>query len=209
MKLSNIDFSKIKLPEVVDVIKNQMAHGVVRFTDLKTTAPTSENINTFNQVEDRFVIPYSIQKVFDHYVSMNPANVWKRRELIGYEFCVDKNTGEVFYHDDNYPGGKEGQVLYIPLNILGVKRICVAQEIIRIDPENYNITFSYIEGGMTKGTQSMQFNKISETETELVHFSYFKGVSAFRDKFYPFFHTMIVKKMHESVLDSINGNIIP
>ena len=203
MKLSNIDLSKIKLPQVVKVINNQMAQGAVYFTDLKTTAPTSENIDSYRKVTDRFVIPFPIEKVFAHYLTMNPSNVWKQGGLLGYECCLDKNTGEVYYNGDPYPGVKVGHILYMQSNLWGMHTLCMAQEIIRVDLENYNITFSYTDWGMTKGTQSMQFNKISDSQTVLIHLAHYKGVSSFRDIFYPFFHSMIMRKLHQSVLETL------
>ena len=200
MKLSEIDFSKIKIPLVIDLIKTQMANGVVNFMDLKSTAPDENDIANFNTVEDSYLVNNSLEKVFNHYLTANPSKAWSGGKLVGFGFGLDKNTDEVFYPGADYPGAKEGQVLYIYMSFWGLKKIAVAQELIKIDPENHTIIFSYVEGGMTSGMQVMQFSSSTENRTKIVHTSYFKGVSAFRDKYlYPYFHSKVVGKFHENL----------
>ena len=204
MKLSNIDFSKLKFSLLKKLLRDQMAAGVVEFTDLKSTVPSKGNLDSFGYVEDSFYIDHPIKKVFNHYKYANPNEAWKGGNWIAFGLAVDKNSGAIYYPGDDYPGGKVGQVLYLHSTIFGLKKLCMAQEIITIDEENYLIEFSYIEKGMTTGIQIMQFSKVNENQTKITHISRFKGVSRFRDTYlYPYFHSKIVRKFHGNLKRSL------
>ena len=204
MKLSQIDFSKIRIPLVVSLIQNQISNGITDFSDLQSTAPNQSEISTFNKVDDTYYLNHPIKKTFNHYLSANPSQAWKGGSLVSFGLGLDKNSGAVFYPGEEYPGAKEGQVMYIYLSFWGLKKICMAQEIIKIDPVKNTIVFSYVQGGMTNGMQVMQFSTMGENKTKIVHTSYFKGVSRFRDQFlYPYFHSKVVSRFHENLLASI------
>lgn len=206
MKLSQIDFSKIKIPLVIDLIQNQIGNGVINFQDLKSTAPTEDEIESFNTIEDTYFVNQSIEKVFNHYLTANPSKAWSGGKLVGFGFGLNKNTDEVYYPGEGYPGAAEGQVLYIYMSFWGLKEIAVAQELIEVNQKEHRIVFSYVEGGMTSGMQTMQFSSSTENQTKIVHTSYFKGVSAFRDKYlYPYFHRKVVGRFHENLREAMRS----
>lgn len=204
MELSNIDFSKISQPLVVRVIKAQIAKGCLLFTDLHHTIPNSAELPSFNKVVDEFIVPFNIDKVFSHYINSNPAIAWDGGKLVAFGLGIDKSTGAIFYHGEDYPCAKVGHVFYIHLNIWGLQKRCMAQEITTIDGNNYKLAFSYVEGGPTRGMQEIQFEKIAENETKIIHTSYFKGASKFSDAYlYPYFHSLVVKEFHENLKKSL------
>ena len=204
MELSNIDFSKISQPLVVRVIKTQIAKGCLLFTDLKSTTPTSSELPNYNKVVDELIIPHPIDTVFNHYISSNPATAWDGGELVKFGLGVDKTSGAIFYPGEHYPGAQIGHILYIHLNIWGLKKICMAQEITKIDKKSHSIVFSYVEGGETEGMQEIQFERISANKTRVIHTSYFKGKSKLRDALlYPYFHSLIVSKFHYNLSRSL------
>ena len=204
MKLSNIDFSKIKFRLLEKLLKDQLSYGVDDFKELKSTVPSKADLKDFGFVKDEFFVDHPIEKVFHHYQFSNPDEAWKGGDWVAFGLAVDKNSGEIFYPGDDYPGGKVGQVLYLHSTIFGLKKLCMAQEIVTIDPTKFLIEFSYIEKGMTTGIQIIQFSKESENKTKITHTSHFKGVSKFRDTYlYPYFHSKIVGKFHENLKRSI------
>lgn len=204
MKLSEINYSKIKLPLVAQLLKAQQAAGVNHFADLVSTRPTKDTIADHNVVADTFTIPAAFDVVFDHYLSADPSKAWAGGTLVQFGLALNKNNGEVYYPNAPYPGAEEGHVFYIHLNILGLKKICMGQEIVEINRDKGVIVFSYIEGGKTDGMQEMKFESLSNGQTRIVHTSYFKGVSPFRDKYlYPFFHSMVVRRFHENLAASL------
>ncbi|UTW66652.1 hypothetical protein KFE94_00645 [bacterium SCSIO 12643] len=203
MKLSDIDQSRLKFPLLRKLLQDQMDAGVVSFKDLKSTIPKDSNFDQHGLVQDEFIASAGITEVFDHYIQADPNIAWNSGGWVSFGLALNKNSGEVYYPGDDFPGAQVGQVYYIHLVILGLKKLCMSQEIVKIDRENFQIVFSYIENGMTAGIQEIQFEPHSSGQTKVIHSSYFKGVSTFRDKFYPYFHSMIVSKFHENVIRSL------
>jgi hypothetical protein len=204
MKLSDIDFSRLKFPKLKELIRNQMESGVVEFTDLNSTVPKKSDLDTYGFVADEFFVDHPIEVVFNHYKTANPNEAWDGGSLISLGLGIDKNTGEIFYPNESYPGFKVGQVLYLHSSIWGLKKLSMAQEIVTMDDPNFLIEFSYIENGLTAGIQIMQFSEINKNRTKISHVSRFKGVNRFRDKYlYPYFHSKLVSKFHANLKRSL------
>ncbi len=204
MRLSQIDFSKVPRPILIETIKKQIASGVDDFQQIKSTQPSTVNKPNFHVVTDTFKVDRNIETVFNHYISSNPSQSWDGGDLVAFGLAIDKNNGKVYYPNQDYPGLKVGQVFYIYMNLLGLKKIGVGQEIIKTDLHTHTIIFSYIEGGLSQGMQEIIFSPVSNTETRIDHTSYYKGKSWFRDKYlYPYFHSLVVKKFHENLKKSL------
>ena len=203
MYLKNIDQSKLKFKLLKKLVQTQINSGVLLFTDLESTVPNAIEIEGYGYVKDQFEFDFDIETVYNKYKTSNPKDTWNSGGLISFGFALDKNNGEIYYPGDFYPGARVGQVLYLHSRILGMKELCMAQELITVDDKNYTIIFSYIKDGMTKGIQEIKFDPINDQKTRVTHVSRFKGVSSFRDKFYPFFHSMIISKFHENMIRSL------
>ena len=203
MYLKDLDQSRMAFPKLKELLHDQMEAGVITLQDLKSTVPNPEDLPTYGYVRDDYVFNHPIKKVFDHYKTADPNKSWGTSGLVAFALALDKNTNEVYYPGDPYTGAKVGQVFYIHCDIFGLKRICVSQEIVKVDDRSKEIVFSYIEGGMTAGTQEIKFTELGPNQTQVTHISNFKGVSPFRDKFYPFFHSMIVGKFHGNLKASL------
>ena len=204
MNLKDINFSKLKYPLLKKLLRTQMAAGVLEFTDLKSTVPKESDLPNYGFVEDEYFVNHPIKKVFNHYRNTNPTEAWKGGNWIAFGLAVDKNTEAIYYPGDDYLGGEVGHVLYLHSTIFGIKRICMAQEIVTIDEAKNLIEFSYVEKGMTAGIQIMQFSEVNENRTKISHISRFKGVSKFRDTYlYPYFHSKIVGKFHGNMERSL------
>lgn len=204
MLLSSINHSLIKLALVSSLIHQQQANGAKEFTDLKSTRPSEQNIGLYHTVTDEYIVDAPLKKVFNHYVSANPSEAWSGGDLVQFGLALSKNTGEVFYPGSDYPGAELGHVFYIHVSFWGLKKLCMAHEIVEVDQDKGRIVFSYIEGGQTEGMQEMTFEELDNQTTKITHTSTFKGLSAFRDKYlYPYFHSMIVSRFHENLAASL------
>ena len=145
MKLKDIQQSKLKFPLLKKLLQEQMAAGVVEFKDLKSTVPKQSELKAYGFVEDHFIARGNIKDVFNSYLDADPNEAWNSGGWVSFGMALDKNSGAVYYPGDDFPGTKVGQVLYIHTVILGLKKLCMAQEIVKIDHQNFHIVFSYIE----------------------------------------------------------------
>ena len=205
MYLKDVDQSKLEFPLLKKLIRDQINAGVVQFKDLKSTIPKNNSFEGYGVVEDHFEFDAPKDVVFDHYQLSDPNIAWKGGRTVAFGLGLDKNNGQIYYSGSPYPGAKVGHVLYIHCTILGLKKLCMAQELMVVDKEKGKVLFSYIEKGMTAGIQEILFTDLGNNKTRVTHISRFKGVSSFRDKFYPFFHSMIISKFHENLKASLNN----
>jgi hypothetical protein len=204
MYLNNIDQSRLRFSILKKLIATQISSGVTQFSDLISTQPSAKELDEYGFVEDSFTFNHPINSVFEHYVLSNPNDAWNSGGLISFGLALDKKSGEIYYPGDEYPGASVGQVMYFHSKILGLKEICMAQEIVTVSREKHLIEFSYIKEGMTSGIQQIFFKPLDDNLTRVTHISRFKGVSPFRDRFYPFFHSMIISKFHNNLKKTLN-----
>jgi hypothetical protein len=107
----------------------------------------------------------------------------------------------IFYKNDSIMGVDIGQIYFLKLKLmLGIFNIPVAFEIITVDEDNKIIEFSYIEGNKSIGVQQVKFIDHGDDQTEIIHTSYYKSDSHFRDKWmYPHFHKIIINDFHRNM----------
>lgn len=204
MNLLQIDYTKIRKPLLKETVRHQIANGVTEFSDIRTTAPTEDTILNFHKVVDVFYVNTPRDEVFRHYLHTNPYDSWNGGELVELAILIDKNNQTVYYPGDFYPGAEVGQVYYVHMNFFGLKKICVGQELVEINENSGIISFSYIEGGKSRGMQIMQFDTQGESTCKITHTSFFKSDSPFRDRFlYPYFHTLVVTRFHENMKSAL------
>ena len=83
---------------------------------------------------------------------------------------------------------------------MGLVKVPVAFEIITVDEKEKVIEFSYMDDNKSKGVQRIKYTTADNGKIKIVHTSYFKSNSRFRDKFmYPFFHKRIINSFHRNM----------
>jgi hypothetical protein len=120
---------------------------------------------------------------------------------------ISKRFNSVAYKDDvHMPEIDTGQVYFFDIRLLkGIFNIPAAFEITNIDPINELVEFSYLDGNKSLGKQTIQFYDNGNGETKIIHRSYFKSESAFRDRMlYPPLHTKFIKQFHRSIKQQIS-----
>jgi hypothetical protein len=91
----------------------------------------------------------------------------------------------------------------------GLFNIPVAFEIITIDQKKQIMEISYIDNNKSLGKQTIQFFDNGDGSTKIVHLSYFKSESAFRDSFlYPHFHNKFIREFHGNMKQLIRKNVL-
>ncbi len=117
-----------------------------------------------------------------------------------------RQADRINYADKPYFGLETGLIYYLNLKVLmGLYKLPVAFEILKVDEGQKIIEMSYLKGGKAQGKQIIQFIALKNGDTEIVHENYFRSESKFRDKYlYPFFHTRIINKFHHKIRKRIN-----
>ena len=204
LQMKDIDFGKIRFKEVKTLIETQMNNGVSSFEDLKETYFQGEDLSTHKIHEKEFFIKAPLDKVWDHYLTANPSEIWNG-DMINFALMVSENSNDIIYPGEPCPAAEPGQVFYVCLNIFAdILKLAVSHKIIGVDHENKIMTLSYVKGGETIGKQDIKLTSTVKGGTKITHTTHYKGQPGFREKYlYPFFHTKAIKEFHANMKNSL------
>jgi hypothetical protein len=202
--------SEVNLQKLPPKMKKKFVHSrytenIVTLNDLIPSCFNSDDSANYRFQKESFVIKDDINKVWRLYKSLNINDSYSGH-IVDFGFIYSKNEQSIIYLDDNnYEGMKEGQVIFISLNILGgAKKLMVAYEVTHIDESNKCIRFCYINNGISTGSQEIVLRRTENGFTKVTHNTAYKSESKFRDAFiYPIFHHLIVKELHANLIRSL------
>lgn len=201
--MKSIQLDKIPQKSIREFIQEQMDSGIKLLSDIKSTYVKGDDLSQYRLHEKIFHAEHSPQEVWNHYMNANPAEVWKGKTL-SFGLLVDKSNDSVMYIGEKYSEARVGQIFYINLFILGLVNVAVSHEIIEINPEDRYFELSYVKGSKSFGKQRISFVEAKNGSTDIIHTTYYKSDSDFRDKYvYPYFHTKVIGEYHENMRKSL------
>lgn len=204
--LSDVEFDKIDEETVVEYLYNQIENDVETFSEVEASLSPISSIKGFEFHEKEYLIKDSLEKVWVHYVYTNPMKAWNTSKF-HFGFMFSKRKNEMVYPNQNVEKVEIGQIVYLNLNLMKIKNIATAFEVITVDKEKCIIEFSYVDDNITQGKQQITFEQTSEGYTKIVHRSYFKSDSVLRDRyFYPYFHTRLTNAYHRNMKKLYSNN---
>jgi hypothetical protein len=168
------------------------------------------NEKDFHINQKEFHLKYNIANVWNCYRTLDPEKTWNKKS-IRFGLLISKCSNTVTYRKDlTYTIVDTGQVYFLNLRLLkGLFNIPVAFEIIDVDQNKQVVEFSYIDNNKSKGKQVLEFFDEGNGCTRIVHRSYFKSGSSFRDKFiYPMFHKKFIKEFHRDMIESLKDKSV-
>jgi hypothetical protein len=202
--MKKIDLKRIPQKSIVAFIQEQMDNSILSFSEVKSTYTKGEDLSQYLIHEEIYKIPHPPEKVWDHYMTANPNKVWKGK-MLSFGVMISKEDEEIMYFGEEYTKAKVGQVFYVEINVFGLKKVAVSHEIIAVDQDKMYFEISYIEGGKSAGKQRITFFRTGDGETRVVHTTYYKSDSVFRDRYiYPYFHTKAINEYHTNMMNSID-----
>lgn len=202
--MKSIEFERIPQKGIRNFIHEQMGKNVHSPSDIKSTYEKGQDLSSFLIHEEVFKLPFSPEKVWKHYMTANPTKVWNGK-MLSFGLMLSKYEDEIMYIGEDYSEAKTGQVFYLTINVLGgLIKVPVAHEIISIEPEKNYFELSYVDGSKSFGKQRIAFYRTGEGTTRIVHTTYYKSDSEFRDRYiYPYFHTKAISEYHHNMLTSL------
>ena len=203
--LDDINPELIKQKTVRKYIVNQLDENKHEFAEIQPSWTSNTDLSLYSKNEMSFLLNGNFKDIWLGYMSENPSNSWNGRK-VSFGVLLQKFPNDIFYNNDPISGIKYGQVYFLNLKILmGIWNIPVAFEIVTVDTTQKVLEFSYIKGNKSSGMQQIKFLDIGEGQTKIMHVSYFKSDSHFRDKWiYPFFHKKIVRDFHRNMRHLLN-----
>lgn len=204
--LSDINFDRIPFKKVRHYIKSQILQNVKSTDDLVPSYAKEITPDSCYKQVCTYVLPCSMEDSWNVYTTVKPNNAWNGRK-VRLGMLVDKIKQTIVYPGDICDIIDTGQVVYLNLRVLeGVTNVGVAFEVINIDKQAHMLEFSYLKGNKSLGKQQLHFSENPDGTTHLVHVSYFKSNSKFRDKFlYPYFHKRFTNEFHRNMAQSLES----
>jgi hypothetical protein len=201
-RVDSIDLSRITDRKVRNYLTHARNTDKNYLNDFKPSCNNESEISGYTVMKNSYLIKEKPENVWQIYKNTNMAKAWNGKMC---SFCVlfSKWTNQVLYKDDLIETSIDtGQVFFIDLKIFnGLYNLPVGVQVMKIDSLLHSFTFSYLEGGKSKGFQTIQLLNSGDGFTQIVHTSAFKSNSRFRDKhIYPFFHTKILNEFHHNIV---------
>ncbi|QIA09049.1 hypothetical protein [Draconibacterium halophilum] len=199
MYLTDVEFDKVGCLQVEHYVQGQIKNNNAKFSDVKPSLePTASTIG-FRFHEREYVVKDSLAKVWSHYVHTNPSIAWNASRF-SFGMLFSKSNNQLIYRNGHVDGIDPGQVIYLNLSVLKIKKLATAFEITTVDNKGKVIEFSYVEDNITHGKQQLSFSQTRKGFTKITHRTYFKSESVLRDHFlYPYFHTRLTNTYHRNM----------
>lgn len=175
------------------------------FSDIHPSCYRGQDMSSFSKNEMTFFLNGNFEDIWKGYMAASPSDSWNGRK-VSFGVLLQKFPNKIFYNRDTMDGLATGQVYFLNLKVMkGIYNLPVAFEIITVDTIQKLIEFSYIEGNKSSGIQQIQFLDAGSKQTKIMHISYFKSDSDFRDRWiYPPFHKKIVNDFHRNMRRLLN-----
>jgi hypothetical protein len=205
LMLDDIKPELIEQRTIRKYIEEQIDDDKHLFEEIRPSWNSEKELSDYSKNEMTFCLEGNFKDIWQGYLSENPSNSWNGRK-VSFGVLLQKFPNNIFYNHDPIMGIDTGQVYFLNLKVMmGIYNLPVAFEIITVDTTEKLIQFSYIEGNKSSGMQQIKFLDDGNDNTRILHISYFKSDSGFRDKIiYPFFHKKIVNDFHRNMRRLLN-----
>lgn len=197
----SINMEEIPQRKVRKYIVSRNIDKMSDFSSIKASCKREGIDSDFHMHQKEFNLEYDLLNVWDGYSNIDPRDTWGNQSL-QFGLMISKCTNTVVYvRNASHAAVDTGQVYFLNLKLLiGLFNIAVAFEVINVDQKLQVVEFSYIDNNKAKGKQIIEFYDNGNGSTRIVHRSYFKSESSFRDNLlYPLFHKKFIREFHKNM----------
>jgi len=200
MTISEIDFDKVTQKKVRNFLMEEENSGIELLMDIEPTMQTNSDTEGYRTHSKEYFLKDSLVKIWQHYIDTNPGDSWDGRK-VSFGMLFYKKENKIIYRNDHISPLDTGQVIFLNLKLMGgIANIAAVFEFITIDEVKRIIEFSYVDGNVTRGKQRMEFVETAKGYTRILHTSFYKSSSSFRDRvLYPFFHDKVSNEFHRNM----------
>ena len=195
--ISAADTKKLGYKKVVRFLKRL---DLRYFCDIQPSVNDGSDLSAFYFHNSVYTVNASVERVWETCLFASPENLWKGKTL-GLSCIYSKNSDKIFYRSQSRFDTLElNQVYFINIRIMPLFSIASALIVTKIDYDEKLIEFTYIEGNKSNGRQTVRLIANSDNETGIIHDTYYKSSSKFRDKrLYPLIHKKVINDLHKNI----------
>lgn len=195
-----IDFSRIRQKSVCKLLNKNSLRTLADLSKLVSYCYHPSDGKTYHKHLRSFLIEASVEKVWNTYKTIPPADTWNGR-MVSFGMMYSRRQNQLTFPEDDYTGIEAGQLIFLNLNLFAnLLHLAVGHEITGVFEDSKHIKICYVQNGASVGTQLIQLKKISDTQTEVLHETWYTSGSWLRDKLlYPVFHARAITEFHLNV----------
>lgn len=199
-KGSVIDFSRIKQPKVRALLQDNNLKTHDDLSKLRSLCYDPSDGKHYFKHTKSFLIHAALGEVWTAYKTISPQET-RKGGMVSFGLMYSRKQNQIMYPGDSYAGIEAGQIVFLNLNLLGrFIQLAVGHEITAVNENDKTIKICYLQNGASTGTQLIQLQESKEYQTEVVHETWYRSRSVFRDKvLYPGFHEKGLTEFHENV----------
>ena len=201
MSLSDADAEKLGYKKVVKYLKkNESRNNLHYFSEIQPSVNDSADMSRFYFHRGTYTIHAPVGQVWHTCMTASPANLWKGK-MLGLSCVYSANSDKISYRgDQQFDMPELHQIYFINLRMMRLFNVAAALMTTRIDDNEKLLEFTYIEGNKSTGKQTVRLVETGDGETEIVHETFYRSGSKFRDKrLYPRFHQIAITDLHEKI----------
>lgn len=197
---SGIDFLRIKQKSVHKLFRKNKLNTLADLSDLQSFCYDPNNGKQYRKHLKSFVIHASLDNVWRTYKTISPQETWNGA-MVSFGMMYSRKQKGITFPEDTYHGIEPGQLIFLNLNLFAnLAHLAVGHEVVDVYDDLRHIKICYVQNGASIGTQLIQLEKVSETETRVLHETWYTSGSWLRDKLlYPIFHTRAITEFHNNV----------
>jgi len=201
---TEINFNRIKQEKVKRLLVDNGLNSLQDLSKLKSLCYNATDGNHYFKHSKTFLFPAKIDAVWNAYKTTNPQHS-RDGSMVSFGMMYSRKRNEIMYLGDVYSGIEEGQIIFFNLNLFAnVVNMAVGHEITGVSENEKTIKICYLQNGASTGTQLIQLKEITGGQTQVVHDTWYRSGSIFRDKvLYPGFHTKGLTEFHNNVKQKI------
>lgn len=199
-EINGIDLLRVKQRSVHKLFARNKIKTLKNLADLQSFCYDPNNGRTFYKHVKSFRISAPLENVWRTYKTIPPQDTWRGR-MVSFGMMYSRQENHITFSNDAYAGLAPGQLIFLNLNLFANKaHLAVGHEVVDVLEDKKHIKICYVQNGASIGTQLIQLNKVTETETEVIHETWYTSGSWLRDKIlYPMFHARAITEFHTNV----------
>jgi len=199
--LSDADAKKLGYKKVVKYLKkNESRNNLHFFSEIQPSINDSNDMSRFYFHRGTYIVNAPVGQVWNTCMTVSPANLWKGK-MLKLSCVYSNNSDKISYRDDkDFDMLELHQVYFINLRMIRLFNVAAALITTKIDDNEKIMEFTYIKGNKSTGKQTVRLVETNNGETKIVHETFYRSGSKFRDKrLYPRFHQIAITDLHQKI----------
>jgi len=201
MPISDADAKQLGYKKVVKYLeKNESRNQVHFFSEIQPSVNDSNDLKSFYFHCGTYTIHAPVGQVWNTCMTTSPSSLWKGK-MLGLSCVYSNNSDKMFYRgDQQFETLGLHQIYFINLRMMRLFNMAAALITTKIDDNEKIMEFTYIKGNKSTGKQTVRLVETNERETKIVHETFYRSGSKFRDKrLYPRFHQIAITNLHQKI----------